>query len=111
MFYLYTGVHFHKVEVAVLINQKLNGTYTFVTNGRSSLNSVISHAFTQFGRHKGRRRFFYQLLVTALNGAIPFAEVAYFSIAVAGHLYFNVAWFFHKLFHVNAVVLERSAGL
>src|SRR5690606_41982095 len=28
--YLNTGVHLHKVEVAVLVNQKFNGTRTFI---------------------------------------------------------------------------------
>src|ERR1700752_2991846 len=32
MFNLYTGVHFHKVEIAVLVNQEFNSTYTFVVN-------------------------------------------------------------------------------
>src|ERR1700744_5939903 len=32
MLYLYTGIHFHKIEVAVLIYQELNGTHAFIVN-------------------------------------------------------------------------------
>ena len=32
MFYLDTGIHFHEIEIAVLIHQELNGTNTFIIN-------------------------------------------------------------------------------
>ena len=45
MLHLYTGVHLHKIEVAVLINQKLNSTYTLIINGLRGFNGCSTHPF------------------------------------------------------------------
>src|ERR1700761_4429631 len=67
-----TGVHLHKVEVAVLINQKLYRSGTFVFYGFGAFYSGIAHFFTQFFCHKRRWCLFYQFLVTALYRTITF---------------------------------------
>ncbi len=45
MFYLYARVHFHEIKIAMLINQKLNSTNTFIIYCRCSFNSSFSHFF------------------------------------------------------------------
>ena len=111
MLYLYAGVHFHKVKVAVLIYQKLNGTYAFVINGIASGYGGFAHFGTQFIGHKRARAFFYKFLVAALYATIALAKVTCCTKLVACYLYFYVAWFFYKFFHVYAIVFETSSGL
>ena len=54
MLHLYTGVHFHEVEVAVLIHQEFYGTHAFVIDGRCSFDGGITHFDTELGSHEGR---------------------------------------------------------
>src|SRR5690606_29770355 len=106
MLYLYTGVHFHKVEVAMLIYQELDGTHAFVTNSRRRFLGSFAHCGTQFVCHKRRRRFFYQFLMAPLNRAVALTHVAYITKLVTGNLYLYMAGLFHKFLHINAVIFK-----
>ena len=46
-----------------------------------------------------------------LDGTIPFAEMTNISILITCYLYFDMAWFFYKFFHVDTVILKRSCLL
>src|SRR5258706_2074252 len=99
MLYLDPRVHLHEIEVAMLVHEKFDGAYALVIDGRSRLDSRISHALAQFRRHKGGRRLLHQLLVPALNRAVPFAEVTDLSILVTRHLYLDMTGLFHEFLH------------
>src|SRR5690606_33581753 len=91
MLYLNAGIHFHEIEIAVLVYKELYSSHAFVTYGCSSFLSSFAHSGPQFIGNEGRRRFFYQLLVTTLNRAIALTHVAEVAILVACHLNFDVA--------------------
>src|SRR5579862_1539654 len=48
--------------------------------------------------------------MTALDRAIPLAEMADLAILITGHLDLDMTGLFHEFLHVDAVVLERCAG-
>src|SRR3569833_4285073 len=109
MLYLYTGVHLHKVEVAVFINQKLYSTGAFVFNGFCAFNGGFAHFLAQLLGHKWRWRFFHQLLVAALYRAVAFAQVANFAKLVTNNLYFYMSRVLHIFFKVHAIITESRA--
>ena len=111
MFNLDACIHFHKIEIAVFINQKLNSSYTFVIHRFGSFNSRFTHFFTQFICHEWRRCFLNQLLMSSLNRTISFRHVTGGSVLITGNLNFNMAWFFNVFLHVNSIVSESCSSL
>src|SRR5687767_562918 len=47
MFYLDTGIHFHEIEIAMLVDQEFDGAYAFIINSRCRFNSSFAHSLTQ----------------------------------------------------------------
>ena len=72
VFNLNPRVHFHKIEIAVFVHQKLNCTCPFIFDKFGGFYSGFPHFFPQFICHKGRRGFFGQFLVTTLNRTVSF---------------------------------------
>ena len=70
MLYLNSGIHLHKIEVAVFVDQKLDGTCSFIANGFSSFDGSFAHCIPKFIRDKWRGSFFDKLLVSSLDRAI-----------------------------------------
>jgi len=89
----------------VLINKKLNSAYAFIVDSRCSFLGSLSHFITQSFSHERRRRLFNQFLMTALDGAISFAEVTNIPILITCYLYLNMTGFFDKFFH-GFIVIE-----
>ena len=110
MFHLNTGVHLHKIEVAVFIDQKFNGSAAFVIHSFCGFYCGITHLIAKFLSHEGRWRFFYQFLVAALNGAIAFAKVNHLAVLITDNLYLDMAGFLDVFLHVHAIVTEGSSG-
>src|SRR5439155_12543976 len=71
MFYLYAGIHFHEIEIAVPVNKEFNCTHAFIANGGRCLFCCLSHLVPKLIGHKWRRRFFNQFLMTPLDGTVP----------------------------------------
>ena len=110
VFNLNSRVHFHKIEIAVFVHQKLNCTCPFIFDKFGGFYSGFPHFFPQFICHKGRRGFFGQFLVTTLNRTVSFWEVTGFSKRVANHLDLDMSWLFNKLFHIHPIVSKRGFG-
>ena len=75
MFYLDSGVHLHEIEIPGFVEEKFDRSRSQVFHAFRTFNSRGSHFLAQLGIDGRRRRFFDQFLVTALYGAIPFAEM------------------------------------
>ena len=110
VFHLDAGIHFHEIEIAVFVHQKLDGAHAFIINALAGFYCSIAHFLPQFVGHERRRAFFYQFLVAALDGAVAFRQVNHFAVLVAHNLKFDVARFFDVFFDVDAVVAERRFG-
>ncbi len=83
MFDLDTGIHFEKVKVAGIIDEKLHRTGVFVLNGLGQFDGGFPHAFTEIAIEKGGGRFFEKFLVAALDRAVAFADMDNFTALIA----------------------------
>src|SRR2546428_554908 len=79
MFHLYARVHLHEIKVAMLINEKLNGANSFITDCLACFDCGLSHLLTQFLRYKWGWTFFGKLLMSSLNRTISFTQMTSFS--------------------------------
>ena len=92
-------IHLKKIEFTRLIKQKLNRSRTHVINGLGRLNRCLSHGHSQLRRHDRTRRFFYDLLMAALNRTIALSEVNRITRLIGEHLDLNMPWTHHRLFN------------
>ncbi len=104
VFYLNTCIHLHKEEVSMFVNQKLYRTNTFIVYRSRSFFCRNAHFFTQPVCHKWRRCFFNQFLMSSLYRTISLRHVANITMLISCNLYFYMAWFFNKLFHIHSIV-------
>ena len=107
MLHLDTGVHLDEVQVAVFVHQKLDGSGIDVANLLHRLFQDGVHLLAEFGRYAGRRRFFHQLLMTPLNGAVTFPQTHHVSVLVGQYLEFDVAGTLDEFLHVKVAIAER----
>ena len=111
MLHLDAGVHLHEIEAAAAIHQELNRASAFVVDRAGRCDGGIAHAPAQFGVNGGARRFLEQLLVAALDGAVPFAQVHHVAVAIGQHLHLHVARPVDEFLHVEAGVAKGRLGL
>ena len=111
MFNLKAGVHLQKVEIILIIENKLDRSGPCVTGGLGKFTGCPSHFLTQLFSQRHRRRLLYDLLVTSLNGTLALTEVNYVSELVSHNLDFNVSGPHNETFHKYPVVPEALHGL
>src|SRR5262249_1549417 len=75
MLHLDSGIHFHEIKILAIIYQKLEGADIRIPNFLDRLYDAGSDFLAQRWRHDDGRRLLNQLLVAALNRALPFAEM------------------------------------
>src|SRR6185503_10528784 len=88
---LQTGIHFEKVEVLLLIEQKLQRSRADVADRAGALNGDPADAPARAIVHSGRRRFFENLLMAPLNRALAIVEMNDVAVIVGENLNFHVA--------------------
>ena len=92
--YLQSCIDFEKVEFfALLVVEIFDGTGREVIDATSELFRHGQQRFSSLGGQIWRRRFFHDLLIFALDGAVALAEGYYSSMAVAKDLHFHMASF------------------
>src|SRR3989304_5385707 len=99
MFHLEAGIHLVEGEPTVGV-EELHCPRVSVTNRLESPDRDQAHFLSPLGRDRRRRRLLNQLLVAALNGALPLAEVDPMAILVHKDLNLDVA-------RAGAVLLEE----
>src|SRR3989338_5301723 len=110
VFNLYAGVHFHEIEIIVLVEQEFDGTRIFIANGTASLNAQIADVFALRLGDLRRRCNFDQFLVAALDGAVAFKQVNHVAVAVAQYLHFNMPRVDHAFLQKNFRLAKSLAG-
>ena len=111
MFYLDAGIHFHEEEVAVLIEEKLDGPDIPVVHSFDGFDGDAADFTAELLVDSGRRRFFEQLLMTALDRAIALAKMHDMPTVVGGNLHFDMAGLEEIAFEVDGIVAERGLRL
>ena len=95
----------------MLIYKKFYGTCAFIFDRFGSLDSSFAHSLAEFVGHKRRRRFFGKFLVSSLDRAVAFGEVASFAELVSYDLDFDMSRFLNEFFHIHTIITESSGGL
>ena len=109
--HLHAGVHLHEVELAALVQQKLDGAGVAVVHGAHGLQGRLHHVAAQVLGKCRRGGLFQKLLMAALDGAVALAERHSVAVIVGEHLHLHVARAQHELFQIHPVVAEGGAGL
>ena len=107
VFNLQTRIDFEEIEsVARCVVYKFDRTGRTVRNPLHKSQSRFMQRFASLFGQARRRRFFNDLLVTALHRAIAFAQNNSIAIAIAKDLYFDMTATFYILFDKEARILE-----
>src|SRR5947209_2997457 len=103
MFNLNALVHFQEKEVAMIIDQKLDGAGVGIMRNFGDADSRLAHLLAQilelaFKERGGR--FFDQFLVSSLNRTVPLAQMDDIAPGIGQDLEFDVMRILDKLFDV-----------
>ena len=106
VFNLQTGVHFQKIEIAVAINDKFNGTCAGITHCLRQRDGLITHCLA--GRFVQERRwgFLNHFLVPALDRTFTFVQIDSITMPVTQHLNFDMAGLGHEFLNKDAVITK-----
>src|SRR5215208_1956926 len=102
---LEAGVHLDKVEFSFRVDE-LHGTCALVTQGADQVGRGRHETFPYVPWQAWRRRFLDELLVAALDGAVPLGEGYRLTMRVGENLYFDVPEPFEVLLDVDRAVAE-----
>jgi hypothetical protein len=94
----------------VRVDKEFDGASIDVATDAREANRGVAHALTQLRRHDGRRSFFNDFLVAALDRAFTFAERDDAAVGIGENLDFDVAWLFQIFFEIDAGVAESVEG-
>ncbi len=89
--HLQAGVHFHEIELAARIQQKLNRASAHIIHGLGHLHRCSPKGFTLLLSEPECGRFLNHFLVAALCRAIAFEQMHYIAVGVGKHLHFHMA--------------------
>src|ERR1051326_752257 len=98
-------VHLQKVEVAVIIDDKLDRARVRIIRLLGNLDSRFAHSFTQLFElvlNQWRRALFHDLLISPLYRTVPFSEMYYMTLVITQNLELHMMRILDELFDINA---------
>ena len=104
---LQSCVHFHKIKIAVVVEQKLNGSGVYVIYSLCRFYCGDHHLLARFFVERGAWAFLDHFLVFALDRAFSLAQTNYVVVFVAEKLHFNVLYRENEFFKVAGSVAKR----
>ena len=105
------GVHFEEEEVALVVEQELEGAGVGVLHGARGIDHRASELAAHLVGDGDRRALLEQLLMAALDRALALAEVHHGAVVVAEHLELDVAGVLDVLLDVDVADAEGGFGL
>ncbi len=102
---LHARVHFDEIELVVLV-QELERARTAIIDLAAGFGTALADLVAQFGVEERSRRFFDDLLVTALHGAVAFAQEDRIAVLVGQHLDLDMARVLQEFLHVHHGIVE-----
>ncbi len=114
MFHLQAGVHFHEPEPVLTqpvraIDDKLNRPRARITNRLSRAHCRIAHCLAHALGHARCRRFLNHLLVTTLQGTVPFKQMHRMG-AIAKDLHLDMARRGHEFLNQHRIIAKGGFG-
>ncbi len=110
MFHLDSGIHLHKVEVAMTIHNIFDGSRISISHCFCCKNRILVHLGTDFFVDGWRWRFFDQFLMISLYGTVSLSQCHYVSVFICHNLNLHMTWIFDKFLNVHGVVTEGIGG-
>ena len=111
MLHLDARVHFHKVELAIFVEQKFRRTKRDVADRLGQAQGGGADAVAQRWRQSWAWRLLDQLLMAALNRAVAFAEVSIIAVFIGDDLDLDVAWLGTVAFDKTVGIAKAAQGL
>ena len=109
--HLDAGVHLNEVVVSVGVHQELHGAGADVAHAFRDLHGVGAELLPGLLRDGPGGGHLHHLLVAALQGAVPLAQVHHVAILVAQDLDLDVLGFHDELLDEDVVIAESLLGL
>ena len=97
--------------LSVAVQQKFHSARALVADGLRRFHGGPAHLLPQFRRQAPGGGFFNELLIPALDGAVPVSQVDDMALPVRQNLKLDVPGFQHQLFQIHLVVAEAGVGL
>src|SRR5258708_31328354 len=111
MFHLQPRVHLEKIEILLLVDEKLDGTSVRVIRSLCHTHSYFAHSAPHILVDYGRRRFFQNFLMTPLQRTFTLAKINRASMLIRENLHLNVPRIDDRLLDVNFTVTKRALRL
>ena len=110
VFHLYTGVHFHEIELAVFINEELDSACIPITADLSGCTSGFTHFRTKLLIHKAcrGRGFLEDLLISSLHGAVTLAQIDNVAVIICKYLNLDMLRVFYEFLDIDLVIAEAG---
>ena len=108
---LNTCIHFHKIEAAFWIYDKLNRSGICITDRFCSQYRVLIHFLPRLRIDRRRRRFLDQLLMVSLYRTVTLTERHDISMRIRHNLDLDMSRIDDKALNVHRVIPERIRGL
>ena len=105
------GVHFEEEEVALVVEQELEGAGVGVLHGARGVDDRAPQLAAHLLGDRHRRAFLEQLLMAALDRAFALAEVDHRAVVIAEHLELDVARVLDVLLDVDVADAEGGFRL
>ncbi len=107
VFDLQPGVHLHEIELAIG-EQEFHGARADVADFGRHQKSGGTHALANLLRQSGSGRFFDDLLVAALDGAVAIPQVDRMAVRIGEDLHFDVPGSRQVALHEECAVGKRA---
>ncbi len=107
---LQAGVHFHEIELVVLVEQEFHRAGVDVAHRLGGAHRQLADVLPLRLGELGRGRDFDQLLVAALDRAVALEQMDHVALGVAQNLYLDVLGPHHAFFDEDFGLAESLAG-
>src|SRR5215470_14921216 len=111
MFHLEPRVHLQEIKVPALVGEKLDCAGICVPYRFRRFHCDLAHGVTHGIVYSRRWRFFQNLLVTPLNGALALTDVNAIPVSIGEDLNFDVPGIDDRLLEIDFSVSERTFRL
>ena len=105
MLYLQAGVHFDEIKRAFLV-EKFNGASTLISHFGNRIGTDRPDLGAFLFAYAGAWGLFKDLLVTALQRTIPFAQMNRIALTIAKYLHLNMARRGEVFLNINCVIAK-----